>query len=123
MRLLPLQSGMTVGEGDVYNFFEPECYNAIMSVLNNPDHELYDLLSDPDLARQAFSQLVFSAEYNVWYDPYSSKGGSNEEAWDLLGGIYGDVSLEIEMLGDELGVDCGLGAMTIINSHQGTAGF
>ena len=75
------------------------------------------------MARQALSQLVFSQEYNVWYDPYSSEGGSNEEAWDLLGGEYGGVALEIEMLGDELGVDCGLGAMTITNSHQGTAGF
>ena len=121
--MILLQSGMTVGEGDVYTYFEPECYTAIMSVLNNPDHELYDLISDPDLARQAFSQLVFSPEYNVWYDPYSSQGGSNEEAWDLLGGEYGDTALEIEMLGDELGVNCGLGAMTIINSHQGTAGF
>lgn len=123
MRLLPLQSGMTVGEGDVYKYYEPECYIAIKNVLDNPDHELYGLLSDPDLARQAFSQLVYSAEYNVYYDPYSSEGGSNENAWDLLGGIYGDVALEIESLGDELGVDCGLGGVTIINSHQGTGGM
>lgn len=117
------RQGMTVGEGDVYTYFEPDCYNAVMEVLNNPGHELYDLLSDPDLAREAFSHLVFSPEYNVWYDPYSSEGGSTAEAWDLLGGEYGDVSLEIEVLGEELGVDCGIGAMTIINSHQGTGGF
>lgn len=117
------RQGMTVGEGDVYTVYDPECYTAIMSVLNNPEHELYGLLSDPDLAREAFSCLVYSSEFNVWYDPYSSEGGSHEQAWDLLGGIYGDVALEIEMLGEELGVDCGIGAETIINSHQGTAGF
>ena len=118
-----LQSGMTVGEGDVYNYIEPDCYAAIMSILNNPEHELYGLLSDPDLMKEAFSHLVFSQDYNVWYDPYSSQGGSHETSWDLLGGEYGELELDIEMIGEESGLECGIDAMTIINSHQGTAGF
>ena len=117
------RQGMTVGEGDVYTTYEPDCYNAVMEVLNNPDHELYYLLSDPDLTRQLLSYLVYSPKYNVWYDPYSSEGGSNEDAWELLGGEYSDIILDIETLGEELGVDCGLGITTIINSHQGTGGF
>ena len=121
--MILLQSGMTVGEGDVYNYFEPECYTAIMSVLNNPEHELYDVLSDPDLLREAFSHLVFSPEYNVWYDPYSSQGGSNEQAWDMLGGEYGVLEEDIEIIGAESGFECGIDAMTIINSHQGVGGM
>lgn len=123
-----LQSGMTVGEGDVYSGLGADCVNAVLEVLNNPDHELYGLLSDPEYTLQFLNQLKlnYSEEFDAYYDPLSLEGDVNAEKWDLLGGEYSDMLLEIQMLGMELSGDeewCGLAAVTLLNSHQGSAGF
>ncbi len=123
MRLLPLQSGMTVGEGDVYTSYEPECYNTIMNILNDPNNEWYQMIADDsdfsiDQIKNIMGRFVYSSEYNVYYWPTL-----DDNAWELLGGEYGDLAMMFEEIGMEEGVECGIGATTIINSHQGTAGF
>ena len=45
MRFLPLQ-GPTVGEGDLYSYFEKDCYDRVMAVLNDPSNELYQMIDD-----------------------------------------------------------------------------
>jgi len=126
MRLLPLQ-GMSVGEGDVYSGLGASCVNAVIGVLSNPDHELYDLVSDPEYTLQFLNQLKtnYSVEFDAYYDPLSVKGGANAEKWDILVGEYSDMLLEIQMLGMEISGDeefCGPAAVTLLNSHQGSAG-
>lgn len=126
MRLLPLQ-GMSVGEGDVYSSYEADCYNRIMSILNDPGSEYYEMIEDlcgVDYARQALGSMVYSSEFNTYYDPSSCQTCPNSnDNWDLLGGEYADVAMAIEEVGEKIGVECGIGGTTIINSHQGTAGM
>ena len=116
------RKGPTVGEGDVYSCLEPECYNAVMNVLRDPSNEWYEFLQDESgmsitEIQTALGVLQYDPTQNVYYDP------DNENSkWDLMGD-YGDLALAIEMFGDEQGVDCGLGAITIINSHQGVGGM
>lgn len=114
MRLLPLQ-GMSVGEGDLYSCFDENCYNAVMTYLNTSDDPT-EYFSDPESIKQALSILVHSPESHVYYDP-----NLNSE-WDIMG-EYGEFCMELEVFGDENGLDCGLDTRTIINSHQGSAGF
>lgn len=120
---MALLQGMSVGEGDVYTTYEPECYNKIMSILNDPENEWYQMIADDsgfsiDEIKTIMGKFVYSSDYNVYYWP-----DHEDTSWDLLGGEYGDLALIFETIGDEEGVFCGLGATTIINSHQGTAGF
>jgi hypothetical protein len=91
-----------------------------MGILTDDSNEWYGYLDDTfgiDEVRTAMSVLVYSSEYDVYYDPdnVSSK-------WDLMGEYSGIVE-EIEMIGFDMGVDCGLDARTIINSHQGVGGM
>lgn len=120
------RQGMTVGEGDLYTSFEPECYLAIMNVLNNPDNPWYGDLEaysglDISTIRAIMGRFVFSQEYNVYYWPEPCVEG--EDPWDLLGGDYSDLAMAFEEIGWDEGVDCGIGAITIINSHQGVGGL
>lgn len=119
MRLLPLQ-GMSVGEGDVYSCFEKDCYDKVMAVLNDPTHELYQMIDEAvgvNYLRSALLSMSPAPEYNVYYDP-----DNVNSKWDLMG-EYSDLVEIMAFLGGELDVDCNLDARLIINSHQGTAGM
>ena len=112
----------TPGDGNLYSYLEPECYNAVMNVLRDPSNEWYDFLQDDSgmsiaEIQAALGELVFEPTYNVYYDP-----DCENSKWDLMG-EYGDLALTIEMFGDEQGVDCGLGVINILNSHQGVGGL
>ena len=119
---MPRRKGPTVGQGDVYSYIEPGCYNALMNVLNDPNNEWYELLqkdSGMSIAeiRSALGELQYDSTYDVYYDP-----NSVDSKWDLMGD-YGELAAVLEDFGIENGVDCGLGVITIINSHQGVGGL
>ena len=116
------RKGPTVGEGDLYSYLEPECYNAVMNVLRDPTNEWYEYLQEGSgmtltEIQTALGSLVYDADYNVYYDP-----DSENSKWDLMGD-YGDLAMVLEEFGMENDVDCGLGAITILNSHQGWGGL
>jgi hypothetical protein len=118
-----LQSGMTIGEGDLYTTYEAECYNKIMSILNDPTNLLNDEMEgytgyDRATILGIMSRFVYAPEYDVYYWP-----DLTDTSWDLMGGEYSDLIEVFEFIGEEEGVDCGLGVTTILNSHQGSAGF
>ncbi len=123
-------SCMTVGQGDLYSYFEADCLNFIKSSILDPSSEIAELLvdwsgMDIEDIQVALGTLEYCEEYGVYIDP-----DPNSDRWSLMGGEYSDLAEAIMVAGEEWGLDCepqngqiGPGVITILNSHQGTGGF
>lgn len=119
---MALLQGMSVGEGDLYTTYEPECYNKIMSILNDPENEWSQMIAEEsgfsiEQLKIDWGRFVYSSDYDVYYWP-----DLENCPWDLMGD-YSDVVEMFMAIGEEEGVNCDLGVMTIINSHQGWGGL
>lgn len=124
-------SCMTVGQGDVYSYFNADCIDAIKVALLDPSSEIAEFLvdwsgMDIEAINAALGTLLHCPEYGVYIDP-----DPESTSWDLMGGEYSDLAEALAVAGEEFAsLDCNLqggtigpGAITILNSHQGSAGF
>ncbi|MBQ9287784.1 MAG: hypothetical protein IJ212_05075 [Bacteroidaceae bacterium] len=107
--------------GDEYGGFAGECYRGLQGILNDPSNEWYQLLEDEDLlniTREMLGKLNYDAGQDFYYHPQSL-----DDDFDLLGGYYSDAMMAVEEIGMESGFDCGYAFITMINSHEDTAGM